>query len=69
MIDLDDAGTAIKESNKILLRGEEINQKYLHERFLEDGLHGFEKDVGTCFIDKFDTSDPHKRQYYWLRPS
>ena len=56
-----------KDSDRAFLRGEEIKQKFLHEHFLKDDHHGFEKDVIICLIDKTQSSDPHKREYYWMR--
>ena len=53
-----------KESNRKLLRGEEIKQKSLHEHFLSDSHQSFEKDISICLIDKTDPSDPHKKEYY-----
>ena len=47
--------------------GEEIEQKSLHEHFLSDSHRSFEKYVSICLTDKTDTSDPHKREYYWIR--
>ena len=44
-----------------------MKQKFIREYFLKDDHHGFEKDVSTCLIDKTQSSDPHKRQYYWMR--
>ena len=44
-----------------------LKQKFLHEHFLKDDHHGFEKDVIICLIDKTQSSDPHKREYYWMR--
>ena len=41
-----------KDSHRAFLRGEEIKQKFLHEHFLKDDHHGFEKDVSICLIDK-----------------
>ena len=41
-----------KDSDRTFLRGEEIKQKFLHEHFLKDDHHGFEKDVSICLIDK-----------------
>ena len=35
--------------------------------FLKKDHHGFEKDVSICLIDKTQSSDPHKREYYWIR--
>ena len=55
-----------KESDRKFLRGEEIKQKSLHEHFLSDS-ESFEEDVSICLIDKTDPSDPHKREYYWMR--
>ena len=59
-------GTTIKIVTAFL-RGEEIKQKFLHEHFLKDDHHGFEKDVSIYLIDKTQSSDPHKREYYWMR--
>ena len=56
-----------KESDTKFLRGEEIKQKSLHEHFLSDSHQSFEEDVSICLIDKTDPSDPHKREYYWMR--
>ena len=56
-----------KESDRKFLRGEEIKQKSLHEHFLIDSHQSFEEDVSICLIDKTDHSDPHKREYYWMR--
>ena len=56
-----------KESDRKFLRGEEIKQKSLHEHFLSDSHQSFEEDVSICLIDKTDPSDPHKREYYWMR--
>ena len=56
-----------KESDRKFLRGEEIKQKSLHEHFLSDSHQSFEEDVSISLIDKTDPSDPHKREYYWLR--
>ena len=55
-----------KDSDRTFLRGEEIKQKFLHEHFLKDDHHGFEKDVSICLIDKTQSSDPHKREYILL---
>ena len=56
-----------KESDRKFLRGEEIKQKSLHERFLSHSHQNFEEDASICLIDKTDPSDPHKREYYWMR--
>ena len=34
--------------------------------FLSDSYQSFE-DVSNCLIDKTDPSDPHKKEYYWMR--
>ena len=56
-----------KDSDRAFLRGKEIKQKFLHEHFLKDDHHGFEKEVSIYLIDKTQSSDPHKREYYWMR--
>ena len=53
-----------KESDRKFLRGEEIKQKSLHEHVLTDSLQSFEEDACIGLIDKTDSSDPHKREYY-----
>ena len=56
-----------KDSDRAFQRAEEIKQKFLREHVLKDDHHGFEKDVSICLIDKTQSSDPHKREYYWMR--
>ena len=56
-----------KESYRKFLRDEEIKQKPLHEYFLSDSHQSFEEDVSICLNDKIDPSDPHEREYYWMR--
>ena len=56
-----------KESDRKFLSGEESKQKSLHEHFLSDSCQSFEEDFSICLIDKNDPSDPHKREYYWMR--
>ena len=56
-----------KHSDRAFLRGEEIKQKFPHEHFLKHDHHSFEKDLTICLIDKTESSDPHKRGYYWMR--
>ena len=56
-----------KESDKYFRNGKDIKQKFLHEHFSRDDHHGFEQDVSICLIDKTQPSDPHKREYYWMR--
>ena len=50
-----------KESDRKFLRGEEIQQKSLHEHFSSDGHQSFE-DVNICLTDKTDPSE-----YYRMR--
>ena len=56
-----------KGSDRKFLMGEEIKQKSLHEHFLSDSHQSFKEDVSICLIDNTDPSDPHKREYYWMR--
>ena len=44
-----------KESDREFLTGEEIS------------ICLIEEDVSICLIDKTDPSDPHKKEYYWMR--
>ena len=56
-----------KDSDRALLRSGEIKQKFLHKHFLKDDHYGFEKDVSICLIDKTQSYDLHKREYFWMR--
>ena len=56
-----------KESDRKFLRGEEIKQKSWHEHFLSGSHQSFEDYFNICLTDKADPSDPHKREYYWMR--
>ena len=64
MTDLDYDQTTIKKAIESFLRSEEIKQKYLHEHFLSDSHQDFEEVVSMYLIDKTDSSDLHKREYY-----
>ena len=39
-------------------------QRYLHEHFLSKGCDGLINDVEIIFIDKTNTSDPTKREFW-----
>ena len=60
-------GINYKEIDRKFFKGEEIKQKSLHEHFLRYGHQCFDEDVSICLIDKTDPSDPHRREYYWMR--
>ena len=49
------------------LRGEEIKKEFLHENVFKYDHHGFDKDLSICLIDKTQSSDPHKREHYWMK--
>ena len=42
-------------------------QKFLQNHFLQDDHHRFLEDVEVTLIDKTQTSDPTKKEYYWMR--
>ena len=44
-----------------------MQQKYLHDHFLQDDHHGFLNDVHDILINKTQASDPTKREYFWMR--
>ena len=48
-------------------KGAEMRQKHLHEHFMGEDHQGLEKDVEITLIDKTDTSDPTKREDFWIR--
>ena len=55
------------ESDRKFVRDEEIKEKSLHEHLLSDIHQSFEEDVSICLNDKTNPSDPHQREYYWMR--
>ena len=44
-----------------------VKQKFLQSHFLQRDHQGFLKDVEVRLIDKTQTSDPTKREFYWMR--
>ena len=44
-----------------------ISEDFLQNHFLQDDHHGFLEGVEVIIIDKTQTSDPTKREYYWMR--
>ena len=40
------------------------NQKYFHQHFLGDSNNGLMNDCETIFIDKTDSSDPTRREFF-----
>ena len=46
---------------------EDVKQKFLQSYFLQLHHQGFLKGVEVGLIDKTQTSDPTKREFYWMR--
>ena len=43
------------------------NQNYFHQHFLSDGRNWSMNDCEIIFIDKTDSSDPTRREFFWKR--
>ena len=43
------------------------NQNYFHQHFLSDGPNRLINDCETIFIDKAYSSDPSRREFFWMR--
>ena len=44
-----------------------VKLKFLQSQFLQRDHQAFYKDVEVRSIDKTQTSDPIKREFYWMR--
>ena len=42
-------------------------QNYFHQHFLTENHHGLLEDCEIKLIDKVDSSDPTKREFFWMR--
>ena len=42
-------------------------QSFFHQHFLSEGHHGLVKDCEITLIDKTDSSDPTRREFFWIR--
>ena len=45
---------------------ESCKQQFLQNHFFQDDHPGFLEDFKVTLIDKTQTSDPTKREYYWV---
>ena len=42
-------------------------QSFFHEHFLSKGHHGLANDCEITLIDQIDSSDPTRREIFWIR--
>ena len=42
-------------------------QKLFHQHFLSEGHHGLANNFEISLIDKTDSSDPTRREFFWIR--
>ena len=42
-------------------------QSFFHQHFLSEGHHGLVNDCEITLIDKTDSSDPTRREFFWIR--
>ena len=56
-----------KSCQKNAADGGTPNQHYLHQHFLSDDHKGLMNDCESIFIDKTDSSDPTRREFFWMR--
>ena len=54
------------EARKAHAKEGSINQKHLHNHFLQDDHNGFLEDCHITFIDKTDTAAPTQREKFWI---
>ena len=47
--------------------GGTLKQNYFHQHFLSENHHGLFEDCEIRLIDKTDTSDPTRREFFWMR--
>ena len=56
-----------KSCQKNAADGETPNQNFFHQHFLGDGYNKLMNYCKITFIDKTDSSDPTKREFFWMR--
>ena len=56
-----------KCSQRIASEGGTLKQNYFHQHFLSENHHGLFEDCEIRLIDKTDTSDPTRREFFWMR--
>ena len=52
--------------HKVALGGGTPNQNYFHQHFLSEDHHGLLEDCKITLIDKTDSSDPTRREFFWM---
>ena len=55
-----------KCSQRVALEGGAPKQNYFHQHFLSEDHHGLLEDCETTLIDKTDSSDPTRREFFWM---
>ena len=55
-----------KSKSKSFKRGEKSMQEHLYKHFESEGHNEFLDDVSITLIDKTDSSNPTKRENYWM---
>ena len=56
-----------KNSQREKAQGVTPPQSFLHQHFLSEGHHGLVNDCEITLIDKTDSSDPTRRECFWIR--
>ena len=55
-----------KCSQRVALEGGTPKQNYFHQHFLSEDHHGLLEDCEITLIDKTDSSDPTRREFFWM---
>ena len=51
---------------RVALKGGIPKQNYFHQHFLKQDHHGLLEDCKITLIDKTDSSDPTRREFFWM---
>ena len=55
-----------KCSQRVPLEGGAFKQNYFHQHFLSEDHHRLLEDCKIMLIDKTDSSDPTRREFFWM---
>ena len=56
-----------KNCQREAAQGGTPSQSFFHQHFLSEGHHGLVKDCEITLIDKTDSSDATRREFFWIR--
>ena len=56
-----------KNCQREAAQGDTPPQSFFHQQFLSEGHHGLVTNCEITLTDKTDSSDPTRREYFWIR--